>query len=126
MMTLDEAIEHCEGIGCSNTECAAEHRQLAKWLKELKEKRSETLPKLTDGIGRTRLGFTYVQIQAIEGYVRRSVDFIHHPQNRWKPSEEQIKALEHAINCYSGISPTNTDEVYALEIMKEQLKKLKG
>lgn len=34
--TLDEAIKHCEEKGCSNTECAAEHRQLAKWLMELK------------------------------------------------------------------------------------------
>ncbi|SEA78697.1 hypothetical protein SAMN04487851_11417 [Prevotella sp. tc2-28] len=43
----------------------------------------------------------------------------------WKPSDEQMKALEHAINCYSGVSPTNTEEVYTLEIMKEQLKKLR-
>ena len=47
------------------------------------------------------------------------------PQSRWKPSDEQMKALEHAINCYSCISPTNTEEVYTLEIMKEQLKKLR-
>lgn len=42
----------------------------------------------------------------------------------FKPSEEQIKALDSAIHCYAGISPTNNREVYALEIMKEQLKKL--
>lgn len=42
----------------------------------------------------------------------------------WKPSDEQIKALDSAIHCYAGISPTNNREVYALEIMKEQLKKL--
>ena len=47
------------------------------------------------------------------------------PQSKWKPSDEQMKALEHAINCYSCISPTNTEEVYTLEIMKEQLKKLR-
>ena len=46
------------------------------------------------------------------------------PQTTWKPSDEQMEALKHAINCYSGISPTNTEEVYTLEIMKEQLKKL--
>ncbi len=36
VMTLDEAIEHCEekSVGCDR--CANEHRQLAKWLKELK------------------------------------------------------------------------------------------
>lgn len=37
MMTLDEAIEHCKEKSCSNTECAKEHGQLAKWLEELKE-----------------------------------------------------------------------------------------
>ena len=45
-MTLDEAIKHCEEVveSCergnpkkrSKAECASEHRQLAKWLKELK------------------------------------------------------------------------------------------
>ena len=40
MMTLDEAIIHCEDVandraGCCE-DCAEEHRQLAEWLKELK------------------------------------------------------------------------------------------
>lgn len=35
MMTLEEAIEHCEQKACGNRECAKEHRQLADWLKEL-------------------------------------------------------------------------------------------
>ena len=40
-MTLDEAIRHCEEVadGCSGAECKADHRQLAEWLKELKERR---------------------------------------------------------------------------------------
>ena len=42
-MTLDEAIKHCEEVADGMTEqgkceeCAAEHRQLANWLKELKQ-----------------------------------------------------------------------------------------
>ena len=54
MMTLDEAIKHCEEVAeeleeeavkgcCDDTEivnncyeCASEHRQLAEWLRELK------------------------------------------------------------------------------------------
>lgn len=43
-MTLDEAIEHCEEVAeeteCKN--CAKEHRQLANWLKELKQLRKQT------------------------------------------------------------------------------------
>ena len=36
MMTLDEAIEHCDEKS-SCTECGREHIQLSKWLKELRE-----------------------------------------------------------------------------------------
>lgn len=35
-MTLDEAILHCEEK-CDCTECGMEHRQLANWLKTLRE-----------------------------------------------------------------------------------------
>ena len=34
-MTLEEAIKHCEQKAGDNSECALEHRQLAKWLKQL-------------------------------------------------------------------------------------------
>lgn len=41
-MTLDEAIKHCEEVADSKCdECGAEHRQLAEWLKELKELRGK-------------------------------------------------------------------------------------
>ena len=45
-MTLDEAISHCEEVAnrCDNRECASEHRQLAEWLRELKERRASELP----------------------------------------------------------------------------------
>ena len=54
-MTLDEAIRHCEEVVAKyekqaffsmskegkkyNCECAEEHKQLAEWLRELKERR---------------------------------------------------------------------------------------
>ena len=55
-LTLDEAIEHC--LEKANyTECGKEHKQLAEWLKELKEyKQSEEkglLIKLPFKIGTT-------------------------------------------------------------------------
>ena len=39
MMTIDEAIRHCEEVAekMNDCECAADHRQLAEWLTELKE-----------------------------------------------------------------------------------------
>lgn len=41
MMTLEEAIRHCEDVandrcGCAE-DCVAEHKQLAEWLKELQK-----------------------------------------------------------------------------------------
>ena len=38
-MTIDEAIRHCEEVAekINDCECAADHRQLAEWLAELKE-----------------------------------------------------------------------------------------
>ena len=58
-MTIDEAIKHCEEVAEENQaivdscdyygenmakceECAKEHRQLATWLKELKQLREQT------------------------------------------------------------------------------------
>ena len=41
-MTLEEAIEHCEEKACNNSTCAAEHKQLAEWLKELQTLRKNT------------------------------------------------------------------------------------
>lgn len=36
MMTLDEAIQHCQEKSRTNSEYSKEHWQLAEWLKELK------------------------------------------------------------------------------------------
>ena len=44
MMTLDEAITHCEEIASSEcSECAKQHQQLSEWLKELKLYREKKL-----------------------------------------------------------------------------------
>lgn len=39
-MTLDEAIEDACKKSCGTDECAEQHRQLADWLNELKDRRS--------------------------------------------------------------------------------------
>jgi len=71
-MTLDEAIKHCEEVADGLTEqgkcaeCAAEHRQLAEWLKELKQLReqtqwisvSEKMPQEREWIGTKQFGTT--------------------------------------------------------------------
>jgi len=40
-MTLDEAIKHCEEKAQCGTDCGMEHKQLAEWLKELKDLRKK-------------------------------------------------------------------------------------
>ena len=40
MMTLEEAIMHCQEKSCGNSECALEHKQLAEWLRELQDRRN--------------------------------------------------------------------------------------
>lgn len=42
-MTLDEAIAHARDISetAECEQCRADHRQLAEWLEELKERRME-------------------------------------------------------------------------------------
>lgn len=40
MMTLEEAIMHCQEKSCGNSECALEHKQLAEWLRELQYRRN--------------------------------------------------------------------------------------
>lgn len=37
LMSLDEAIAHCKEKSCGDNACALEHKQLEKWLIELKE-----------------------------------------------------------------------------------------
>ena len=41
MMTLDEAIQHANEVAatCTDKECSLEHKQLAGWLEELKQRR---------------------------------------------------------------------------------------
>lgn len=41
MMTLDEAIQHANEVAttCADKECSLDHKQLAEWLEELKQRR---------------------------------------------------------------------------------------
>ena len=44
-MRIEDAILHCEEVAerCHLPGCAADHRQLAEWLKELKHRRENSL-----------------------------------------------------------------------------------
>ncbi len=68
MMTIDEAITHCEDISRScDSPCGREHHQLAEWLKELKSLKpktgkwipvSERLPEEREWVGTKSFGTT--------------------------------------------------------------------
>lgn len=46
-VTLDEAIKHAEEVANSKcNSCGAEHRQLANWLKELKDLRERLIKQI--------------------------------------------------------------------------------
>ena len=50
-MNLDQAIEHAEEVasnGCAGEECSLEHKQLADWLKELRQLRDILSPNPDD------------------------------------------------------------------------------
>lgn len=42
-MDIDEAIAHATDVAdtCKNVQCSDDHRQLAEWLKELKQRRQK-------------------------------------------------------------------------------------
>lgn len=48
LMTLDEAIKHCQEKACGSSLCARDHKQLALWLIELKQRRNGTYGKKID------------------------------------------------------------------------------
>jgi len=61
--------------------------------------------------------------------ITKAVDWLKslRPQNRWKPSDEQIKALNYVVNLMaSSERPTENDLYYnILKSLRQQLKKLK-
>lgn len=50
-MTLEEAIAHAADKGCGTDQCAADHRQLADWLRELVERRGQPMAPPRTGSG---------------------------------------------------------------------------
>jgi len=60
LLTLEEAIEHCQENAVGDTPCARNHRQLAEWLLELQARRYNKAPTVAWGQG---------QGQVLEGTV---------------------------------------------------------
>lgn len=113
-MTLDDAIKHAEEVAdydCYNEKqlkCAAEHRQLAEWLKELKQLReqtrwipvSERLPKVADCYDVTRQSGSDLIVSAcyFDGINWHNGNWINNERNyitnvvAWMPRPQPYKA----------------------------------
>lgn len=131
MMELGEAIKHCEkvALSCSNDEkkCALEHVQLMQWLKELRVLRQLVNPKYLQEIR----GLQKTWGKEWEDYFNRALCYdISGPFAglfyEWKPSDEQIEALEHFVRsiCESGFASYYDNNTKLLYSLLEQLKKL--
>lgn len=90
-MTLEEAIEHCREKSCNNSECAAEHKQLAEWLTELKA--------LKDGVAskdieqeKTRL---FPNSKALRGAFELGV--LWHMQQTYKVMSDRERLLHYLL-----------------------------
>ena len=125
-MSLDEAIEHCKEKSCGNNACALEHKQLEKWLTELKElkeqkpaewseedenmiKRIKEYLNIAIGDLSNKLNCRTVTIGNSE-YSSMMFDITEciswlevrfkslRPQSTWMPSDEQLIQLSNASN----------------------------
>ena len=68
MMTLDEAIKHAEEKACGNTACAEEYRQLAEWLKELRDLRS-AYKRLSNAVVCSRL-----EVESYQRFIQEKIE----------------------------------------------------
>lgn len=109
-MSLDEAIEHCKEKSCGNNACALEHKQLEKWLTELKELKEQNpwseedekiinkliaVVELYYGIGND------LDKQRCLSWLNSLID-----KYTWKPTKEQLTELRCVISgCSYDIEP---------------------
>lgn len=111
LMSLDEAIEHCKEKSCCNNACALEHKQLEKWLtelKELKEQKSDLSEE--DEINRDLLYNALNQVYDMEhnkdlsNWINKRI-LLCSKQHAWSEEDENkinsIKYLLHELDNYN-------------------------
>lgn len=123
-MSLDEAIEHCREKSCGNNACALEHKQLEKWLielKELKERKPAEWSKEDEyGFENCLYAIKETFKEVDNPHRAGTVDWLKSIKDRytWKPSEEQMETLKFACGG-------NYVDLGVLESLYQDLKKLK-
>ena len=130
-MSLDEAIEHCKEKSCGNNACASEHKQLEKWLTELKELKEQKPWKcyyVENPVPMVVKDSMLVEwLKSLKGRVGNfddgyKVGVSAAKHNQWKPSAEQIEALDWALSLAKNCGEAC---VFDLRTLQDQIKKLK-
>lgn len=110
LMSLDEAIKHCNEKSCRNNACALEHKQIEKWLTELKEIKEQNHVWGEDDEMRYINLIRLVKYSSENDVTKESfINFINKLKSfkdryTWKPSDEQMNALDSTMQ-YSQVSP---------------------
>jgi len=99
-MSLDEAIKHCKEKSCGNNACALEHKQLEKWLIELKELKEQKPAEWSEEDREMRLKILrYLSTRCNVNEYEEAEEWLKslRPQKRWKPSDRELGAILTAI-----------------------------
>jgi len=103
-MSLDEAIEHCKEKSCGNNACALEHKQLEKWLTELKELKEQNPAWTEEDEKHLKLAIDNFQTLGnsfLTAWLKSLKDRVQ-PQQEW--SEEDEKHLKGCMQYFTTIT----------------------
>ena len=105
-MTLDEAIEHAEEVArtCDDSQCAADHMQLAKWLR------------MTRGIDEAETSYTEKirKLEAQNKWLRRECTALRESQQR-----EFARSCEAATNDALKFGKLSDDNAKLRELVRD-------
>ena len=123
LMSLDEAIEHCKEMSCGNNACALEHKQLEKWLTELKELKEQepAWSEEDENILNNIMVFTsgYADKRVVKKWVSFLKSLTPRQRQEWSEEDEHCIELLLPIIDSSSLIPKNRKKC------KEFLKSLK-
>lgn len=103
LMSLDEAIAHCKEKSCGDNACALEHKQLEKWLIELKELKRRKTAWSKEDEKYYNSAIWHINNSVHNGSSGGGSDTVNWLESlkkkyTWKPSKEQIIALRWVLN----------------------------
>lgn len=108
-MTLEEAIAHCEEKALGTSECAAEHKQLAEWLEELRSRNASLKEYFQAGYEAGKA----MKLKKIKDIYRTYYDALSLTARRPAKTQELYQAGNRAINqAYQAGKGERVSEYY--------------